>query len=58
MQIKLTDGSPHTVRNTIAFDVDGDDVYNLSNAVDHSYNTWNGSGVSASDFTNIDMDQL
>lgn len=58
LQIKLTDGSPHTVRNCIAFDVDGSGVTNLGGSVDHSYNTWNGIGVSAADFVDIDMETL
>ena len=58
LQIKLTDGSPHTVRNSIAFDVDGPGVTNLSAQVDHSYNTWNAIGVTAADFVDIDMETL
>jgi hypothetical protein len=58
LQISLNDGRPHTVRNSIAFDVDGDDVTDFSPEVDDAYNTWNGIGVSAADFVNIDMDQL
>lgn len=57
-QIQLTDGSPHTVRNTIAFDVDGAAVTNLDPAVDDAANTWNGIGVSAADFVDLNMAQL
>jgi hypothetical protein len=58
IQIQLNDGRPHTVRNTIAFDVDGAAVTDFSAAVDDAFNTWNGIGVSASDFTNTNMNQL
>ncbi|MCF8302528.1 MAG: right-handed parallel beta-helix repeat-containing protein [Bacteroidales bacterium] len=57
-QIQLNDGSPHTTRNTVAFDVDGSDVTILGGEVDDAYNTWNGIGVSANDFVSIDMDTL
>lgn len=58
LQLKLDDGSPHTVRNTIAFDIDGAGVTQLGPEVDHAYNTWNGIGVSEADFVDLDMDQL
>lgn len=58
VQIQLNDGSPHTVRNTIAFDVDGDDNTIISPEVDDAFNTWNGIGVSAGDFVSINMDDL
>ncbi|MDY7108716.1 MAG: right-handed parallel beta-helix repeat-containing protein [Planctomycetota bacterium] len=58
IQISLDDGRPHTVRNTIAFDVDGSGVTDFDNQVDDQYNTWNGIGVSADDFVSLDMDQL
>ncbi|MBD3336092.1 MAG: T9SS type A sorting domain-containing protein, partial [Candidatus Eisenbacteria bacterium] len=58
IQIQLDDGSPHTVRNTIAFDVDGAGVTNFDPQVDDQYNTWNGIGVSEADFVSLDMDQL
>jgi hypothetical protein len=58
VQIRLTDGRPHTVRNCIAFDVDGPGVTVLSAAVDDAYNTWNGIGVSEADFVNLDMETL
>ncbi len=58
LQIQLQDGRPHTVRNTIAFDVDGAGVSNLSREVDNAYNTWNGVDVSEADFVNIDLEQL
>jgi hypothetical protein len=58
IQIQLNDGRPHTVRNTIAFDVDGAAVTDFIAAVDDAFNSWNGIGVSASDFTNTNMKQL
>ncbi|MEQ9318188.1 MAG: right-handed parallel beta-helix repeat-containing protein [Polyangiaceae bacterium] len=58
IQIDLNDGSPHTVRNTLAFDVDGPAVTNLDGAVDHASNSWNGMTVSAADFVDLDMDAL
>jgi hypothetical protein len=58
VQIRLRDGRPHTVRNTIAFDVDGSGVTDIGPEVDDAYNTWNGIGVSAADFVNIEMTQL
>jgi hypothetical protein len=58
IQIQLNDGRPHTVRNTIAFDVDGAAVTDFSAAVDDDFNTWNGIGVSVSDFMNTNMEQL
>ncbi len=38
--------------------MDGPGVTNLSAQVDHSYNTWNGIGVTAADFVDIDMETL
>jgi hypothetical protein len=58
IQISLNDGSPHTVRNTIAFDVDGSGVTEFSGAIDDDHNTWNGIGVSAADFVDLDMTAL
>jgi hypothetical protein len=58
IQIRLNDGSPHTVRNTIAFDVDGPGVTDLSQEVVDISNSWNGIGVSEADFVNIDMENL
>ncbi len=58
IQIQLNDGRPHTVRNTIAFDVDGAGVTSFSPEVDDAYNTWNGLGVSEADFLSLDMTQL
>jgi hypothetical protein len=58
MQIQLNDGRPHTVRNTIAFDVDGSGVTSFDGAVDDAFNTWYGLGASAADFVNIEMTQL
>jgi hypothetical protein len=58
IQIQLNDGRPHTVRNTIAFDVDGATVTDFTEEVDDASNSWNGVGVSALDFASIDMRQL
>lgn len=58
VQFQLNDGRPHTVRNTIVFDVDGTGVVDFSKTVDHAFNSWNGIGVSVADFANIDMQQL
>ena len=58
LQINLVDGAPHTVRNSIAFDVDGPGVVNISGPVDHAFNSWNGLGVSAADFQHLDMNLL
>lgn len=55
LQLSLDDGRPHTVRNTIAFDVDGPGVVSLSAEVDSAFNTWDGPGVSAADFVDLDM---
>lgn len=55
IQISLNDGSPHTITNTIAFDVDGDGVIQFDSAVEDYFNTWNGIGVTADDFQNLDM---
>jgi len=58
VQISLDDGKPHTVTNTIAFDVDGGGVTGFEGPVSHAFNTWNGIGVSAADFESLDMDLL
>jgi hypothetical protein len=58
LQIRLTDGSPHTIRNTIAFDVDGTGVVDLGSSVDDAYNTWNGIEVSEYDFIHLNMETL
>ncbi len=58
LQLELNDGRPHTVRNSIAFDLDGADVTNLDGAVDHASNSWNGAGATVDDFESLDMDAL
>jgi hypothetical protein len=58
VQISLNDGMPHTVVNTIAFDVDGSGATDFRSAVKDTYNTWNGIGVSVADFENLNMDVL
>ncbi|MCB2219284.1 MAG: right-handed parallel beta-helix repeat-containing protein [Bacteroidetes bacterium] len=58
LQIRLTDDRPHTVRNTIAFDLDGNGVAELSSSVDNAFNTWNGIGVSEHDFLHLNMETL
>ena len=58
IQISLNDGAPHTVINTIAFDIDGNGVTEFTIEVDDTNNTWNGIGVDASDFQNLDMAAL
>ena len=58
VQISLDDGMPHTVTNTIAFDLDDGGVTDFSGPVNDAFNTWNGIGVSAADFANPDMDAL
>ena len=58
VQIQLNDGRPHTVRNTIAFDVDGHEVTSFSPEVNDTYNTWNGIGVFTSDFVNMNRREL
>lgn len=58
LQISLNDGQPHTITNTIAFDIDGDGVIQFSSAVNDVSNTWNGIGVSADDFISLNMDLL
>ncbi len=55
VQIELNDGGRHTVRNSIAFDVDGAAVTNFSGPLDDSHNSWNGLTVSAADFVSVDM---
>ncbi|MCH9680073.1 MAG: right-handed parallel beta-helix repeat-containing protein [Deltaproteobacteria bacterium] len=58
IQLDLDDGQPHTVRNTIAFDIDGPGVTDLHPAVDNASNSWNGLGVTAADFVDLDMPTL
>lgn len=58
IQISLNDEMPHTVMNTIAFDVDGNGVTQFSGTVEDTSNTWNGIGVSAADFEDLDMEVL
>lgn len=58
VQIDLDDGRPHTVRNSIALDIDGSGVTHFSGPVDHASNSWNGIGVDASDFVDLDMTTL
>ena len=58
IQIQLNDDSPHTVINSIAFDLDGAGVTDLASTVDDLSNSWNGVGVDASDFVSLDMDTL
>ncbi len=58
VQIELDDGRPHTVTNTIAFDVDGSGVTHFDAAVDDAFNTWNGGSVSPADFESLDMQAL
>jgi hypothetical protein len=58
VQIDLDDGRPHTVRNSIALDIDGTGVTHFSGPVDHTSNSWNGIGVDASDFVDLDMTTL
>ena len=58
VQISLDDGMPHTVTNTIAFDIDGSGVTSFNGPVNHTCNTWNGIGVSAADFQSLDMNLL
>ncbi len=53
-QVDLTDGSPHTITNCVAFDLDGPAVTNITGPVQQSFNSWNGPGVSASDFVHLD----
>ena len=55
-QIELNDGSPHTIVNSIAFDVDGPLVVDMTGPVVDDNNTWNG--VSATDFVHLDADGL
>ncbi len=57
-QIELNDGSPHTIVNSIAFDVDGPLVVDITGPVDDDNNTWSGIGVSAADFVHLDADGL
>jgi len=58
VQLDLNDGSPHTVRNSIAFDLDAGAFINLDGSVDDASNSWNGPGVSAADFVDVDLDAL
>ena len=58
IQISLDDGRPHTVRNCVAYDVDGTDVTDFSASVDDAFNSWNGIGVSPADFVSLDMTAL
>jgi len=58
VQISLDDGMPHTVTNTVAFDLDGSGVTSFKGPVRHTFNTWNGIGVSAADFESLDQDVL
>ena len=58
VQISLDDGMPHTVTNTIAFDLDDGGVTDFSGPVSDASNTWNGIGVFAADFASPDMDAL
>ncbi|MEM9194242.1 MAG: right-handed parallel beta-helix repeat-containing protein [Myxococcota bacterium] len=58
VQLDLRDGQPHTVVNSIAFDVDGAGVVQLDSSVQDQSNTWNGRGVSAADFEHLDMARL
>ena len=58
VQIDLDDGRPHTVRNSIALDIDGGGVTHFSGPVEHAFNSWNGIGVDATDFVDLDMSAL
>jgi hypothetical protein len=58
VQISLDDGMPHTVINTIAFDLDGSGVTSFKGPVNHTFNTWNGIGVLAADFESLDNNAL
>ncbi len=58
VQISLDDGMPHTVTNTIAFDLDGSGVTSFKGPVRHTFNTWNGIGVWTADFESLDKDVL
>jgi Pel9A-like, right handed beta helix region len=58
VQISLDDGMPHSVANTIAFDIDGTGVTSFKGPVQDTCNTWNGIGVSAADFETLDKDTL
>tara|TARA_R110002072_G_scaffold284006_1_gene447787 strand:+ start:7505 stop:8812 length:1308 start_codon:yes stop_codon:yes gene_type:complete len=58
VQVQLNDGSPHTIRNSIAFDSDGPVTTEFSEVVNDSSNTWNGVGVTARDFVDIRADRL
>lgn len=61
IQISLRDGMPHTVTNTRAFDADGSEVTQLSEAVNHTNNSWNDDTsvtVTHDDLANLNMTQL
>jgi hypothetical protein len=58
VQLSLQDGSPHTVRNSIAYDVDSSNVVQLDADVDGAYNSWNGIDMSEADFESLDMTSL
>lgn len=61
IQISLNDGSPHTITNTVAFDIDGSSVTQITGPVTQINNTWNGSTgvvVTVADFVNLNMAQL
>jgi hypothetical protein len=58
IQISLNDGKPHTITNSIAFEIDGSGFIEFSAAVDDTFNTWNGIPVSAADFLSLDPSLL
>jgi hypothetical protein len=61
IQISLNDRRPHTVVNTIAFDVDGSDVTEFDRAAKSIQNSWDPGTrvtVTAADFVNLDMARL
>ena len=59
IQISLNDGSPHSVVNTLAFDVDGPGVTQISGPVNQPSNSWNSAvTVTAADFLSVDTPTL
>jgi|GEM_PF-1458867 len=54
VQIRLHDSSPHTIVNSVAFDIDGPMVASLVDGIVEQTNSWNGLVATANDFLHVD----
>ncbi|MBD3267989.1 hypothetical protein GF373_15085 [bacterium] len=58
IQVSLNDGQPHTIKNSIAFEVSESGFTEFRGNVDDTHNTWNGMPVSKDDFLSFDSTLL